>query len=184
MDYQNDIVHENGKFAAWGFPAHVKQQNAIAKTKAVLDKARKAGVKVIFTKVEFSPDYKEIAKAKAPVFAAEKQANALVKGSWGAQIADELAPLPNETVLVKSKISAFSIPQLKKELKGIHTLILAGVATNFVVEATARQAADEDFEVIILEDCCASMNQQLHEFPLKSYMGNLAKVIKSAEIEF
>jgi nicotinamidase-related amidase len=49
------------------------------------------------------------------------------------------------------------------------------------VEATARTAADLDYEVIVVEDCCASMNQEMHDFSIKAILPNMAKVISSEE---
>jgi len=181
MDYQNDIVHEKGAFAGWGIPAHVKQQNAVENTKQLLDAARKAGIRVVYVTVEYSPGYPELANAKTPM-AAGLKGGALIKGSWGAQIHDELKPLPTERIVTKSRISPFTNPALHDALKGTQTLILAGVATNFVVEATTRAAADQDYAVIIVEDCCASMNQQMHEFTLKNILPNLATISSSKEV--
>lgn len=67
-------------------------------------------------------------------------------------------------------------------MKGVDTLILTGVATNFVVEATTRTAADKDYRVIIAEDCCASMNKEMHEFTINNILPNLAIISNSKEI--
>jgi nicotinamidase-related amidase len=64
----------------------------------------------------------------------------------------------------------------------IDTLILTGVATNYVVEATARHASDDDYRLIILEDCCSSMNQEMHDFSMKNILTNLGEISNSDEI--
>ena len=184
MDLQNDIVHENGKFAGWGLAAHVKQQHALENTASVLDKARKAGVKIIYIKVEHKAGYPEITNSKIVMYQGMKQAGALLEGEWGAQIHEAVKPQAGELVLVKRRINPFTIPQLRKELEGKETLLLAGVATNFVVEECARSAAAEDYNVIVLEDCCASMNQQMHDFPIKNILPNLVTITTSKEILF
>lgn len=183
MDFQNDIVHEKGKFAAWGLAAHVQEQKALENTAAMLAKARKAGVKVIYIKVEHAPGYPEIKNSKIGMYQGMKQAQALVEGSWGAQIHEAVKPQAGETILVKRRINPFTIPALETELRGKETLLLAGVATNFVVEECARTAAAKDYEVIVLEDCCASMNQVMHEFPIKNILPNLVKVMNSKQLE-
>ncbi len=184
MDYQNDIVHENGKFAAWGLAAHVKQQQALENTAALLRNARKAGVKVIYVKVEHAQGYPEIINSKIGMYQGMKQAGALLEGEWGAQIHDVVKPQPGEPILIKRRINPFTIPQLRKELAGKETLLLAGVATNFVVEECARTAAAEDYNVVVVEDCCASMNQAMHDFPIKNILPNLVTVTTSKEITF
>ena len=50
MDFQNDIVHEKGTFAGVGLAAHVKRQKAIENTAAVLEKARRKGIKIVYIK--------------------------------------------------------------------------------------------------------------------------------------
>ena len=184
MDYQNDIVHENGKFAAWGLAAHVQQQKAIENTAAMLTKARKAGVKVLYIKVEHARGYPEIKNSKIGMYQGMKEAGALIEGEWGAQIHDAVKPLQGEKVLVKRRINPFTIPTLEAELQGMETLLLAGVATNFVLEECARTAAANDYEVIVLEDCCASLNQAMHDFPIKNILPNLVIVTNSKEVTF
>ena len=66
---------------------------------------------------------------------------------------------------------------------GIDTLLLSGVATNFVVEGTAREAADRGYNVVIVGDCCASASQETHDaalnttLPFLSTISNLDEVI-------
>jgi len=184
LDLENDILDEEGKLAAFGIAAHAKQNKVIANTKKLLEKARAEGVKVIYVKVEYSEDYKEIATSKAPIQLGIPQTNALIKETEGTKINQELTPLPEEVVISKSRISPFTSPEFEKSLEGIETLILTGVATNFVIEATARTASDLDYEVIIPRDCCASMNQDMHDFSINNILPNLGKVTSSEEITF
>lgn len=184
MDFQNDIVHEKGTFAAWGFAEHVQKQRALENTAALLTKARKAGVKVIYIKVEHALGYPEIKNSKIGMYQGMKQAQALLEGTWGAQIHDAVKPQPEETVLVKRRINPFTIPAFETELKGKEILLLAGVATNFVVEECARTAAAKDYTVVVVEDCCASMNQMMHDFPIKNILPSLVTVTNSKEITF
>jgi len=183
MDYQNELVHENGKAAGMTY-AHVKQQNAIEHTKKALEKARNKGLKVIFVKVDYGKGYAKLKSATSPMYKQMQipAAKILLKNSWGAEIHYALKPLSGEDVIVKARISPFTNPKFKKALKGIKTLILTGVVTNYVVEATAREASDRDFSVIILEDCCASMSQEAHDFSVKMILPGLATVIKSDEL--
>jgi len=63
----------------------------------------------------------------------------------------------------------------------VHTLVLMGIATNWVVEATARHAADADYRVIVLEDCCAGVSAEAHEFAIATIFGQLGEVSSSEE---
>lgn len=64
---------------------------------------------------------------------------------------------------------------------GIRKLVLAGVATNLVVEATARHATDLGFSVTVLEDCCASFQEDLHSFAIERLFPLFSTVMKSSE---
>jgi nicotinamidase-related amidase len=164
MDFENDIVHEDGTFKDFGFAAMVKQNVVFTKTAKLLDASRRAGVKVIYVSVKFRPGYPE-RPANGGLFGAIVGANALVEGTWGADIHESVAPRDGEPVLTKRGVSAFYGSDLATILAtgGIDTLLLSGVATNFVVEGTAREATDRGYEVVIVGDCCASVSQETHD---------------------
>jgi nicotinamidase-related amidase len=58
----------------------------------------------------------------------------------------------------------------------LNTLILVGLWTNFVVEATARHAADVGYRVIIVRECCASNDEQNHEWAMTRILPMIATV--------
>lgn len=67
-------------------------------------------------------------------------------------------------------------------VRDVTDLILTGVATNFVVEGTARQAADLGYRVLIARDCCASASVEHQNFTLDHILPFLATVTTSPEI--
>jgi nicotinamidase-related amidase len=72
----------------------------------------------------------------------------------------ETEPLPGEPVVVKFRYSGFYATELELLLRemGIRTLVVAGVNTNNCVLHTSFDAHARDFGVVLLEDCCGSMN--------------------------
>ncbi len=96
-----------------------------------------------------------------------------------------MAPQEGEVVVTKKGASAFAASDLDQILRTSHigTLILSGVATNFAVEGTARQASDLGFNTIVVGDCCASMSQEAHDaalntaLPFLSAISNLEEVV-------
>lgn len=182
MDFENDMVDDNGKLAAFGIAKHVKDRNVTENTKKILTKARSSGLKIIFVKVEYEKGYPELKNSKAPMYSGINQTNALIKNTWGTDLPNGLKPLKHEIIISKSRINPFTNKNLKKELKNIRTVILTGVATNFVVESAARTAADENYEVFVVDDCCASFNQQMHEFSIKTILPNIARIIKVEDL--
>lgn len=95
-------------------------------------------------------------------------------------------PEDGDIVVRKNRVGPFlNAPQdvhaIFKE-RGIDTLILGGLATGGAVAATVVQAADLDYRLLVLEDCCADRSKETHEF-LMSFFGKRGSVIGSEEIE-
>ena len=117
------------------------------------------------------------------IFDSIKTANAMTEGSWGAESHEMVAPIENEIVVPKRRVSSFyqSDLDLVLRLAGINTIVSVGVATNMVVEATVRDAADRGFANIVIEDCCASFDAGENEFSLKNIIPKFGRVITTLE---
>ena len=183
MDFENDILHENGAFKDFGFAQMVKQNDVLGRTARLLDAARRAGVRVIYVSVKFRPGYPE-RPLNTGLWQGMAAANALVEGTWGATIHEAVTPKEGEPVVTKRGVSAFTASDLTAILDngGINTLLLAGVATNFVVEGTAREAADKGYNVVVVADCCASNSQEAHEASLNTALPFLSTISSSEEV--
>ena len=181
IDYINDIVDPGGALAEFGTPNHVIKQNAIANTKRALEHARLKKSKIVFIKVAFKPGHLELAHTKAPFYLAHVNNNWLVEGTWGTHFTPELQPNEGEIVIVKRRVNPFTNPELLRQLRGFDRLVVCGVATNFAVEETVRNAAALDFAVTVLEDCCASNNATLHEFAITNIFPKFATISSSQD---
>jgi nicotinamidase-related amidase len=183
MDFENDIVHEEGALKDFGLAQMVKENDILAKVSTMLDAARSAGVKVVYVSVKFRQGHPEVSPYTG-LFQAVVATNALVEGTWGAQIHEAVAPRDGEPVVTKRAVSAFAASDLEKLLNasGISTLLLCGVATNFVVEGTAREAADRGYNVVVVGDCCSSMSQEAHDAALNTVLPFLATITTLDEV--
>lgn len=183
MDLENDLIHEEGAFKDFGFAQMVKDNDVLGKTNSLLAAARQAQVKVIYVSVKFRSGHPEVSR-NTGLFQAVVDANALVEGTWGAEIHEAVKPREGEPVVTKRAVSAFAASDLEKILQasGINTLVLSGVATNFVVEGTAREAADRGYNVVVVGDCCASMSQEAHDSALTTALPFLATLTTSDEV--
>jgi len=90
-------------------------------------------------------------------------------GSEASQIIDELAPSPGEIVVTKTTDSALTGTNLRLVLAnmGIRNVIVTGIYTDQCVSSTVRSLADESFNVIVVEDCCAAGTDELHQRELE-----------------
>ena len=183
MDLENDLVHEDGAFKDFGFAKMVNDNDVLGKVNTLLAAARRAPVKVIHISVKFRPGHPEASRS-AGLFQAVVSANALVEGTWGATIHEAVSPKEGEPVVTKRAVSAFAGSDLEKLLQtaGITTLILSGVATNFVVEGTAREASDRGYNVVVVGDCCASVSQEAHDSSLTTALPFLATISTLDEV--
>lgn len=183
MDLQNDIIHEDGKGSGAGFARMVQESGLLDRTAELMTISRQAGLPVIHVVIAFRPGHPEIGRTNR-MFAGIRKGDSLVEGTWGAAIHDAVRPEPGEPVVVKRGVSAFQGTDLEAILRvrDVTDLILTGVATNFVVEGTARQAADLGYRVLIVRDCCVSASVEQHNFALDQILPMLATVTTSEEI--
>lgn len=109
----------------------------VANMKKLLSEARARGVEVIYVQHDAG------------------EGSGFTKGDWDYKIYDELAPLPGEKVFVKTVNSCFSNKDLCKYLedKGEETVIIAGLQTNYCIDASIKSAFDRDYGVIVPQGC-------------------------------
>lgn len=89
-----------------------------------------------------------------------------------------------DVLIAKRQWGAFYGTALEQQLRrhGIRTIILAGIATNFGVESTARAAHDHGYELVFAEDAMSSMSAELHQFSVENLFPIMGRVRSSAEI--
>jgi nicotinamidase-related amidase len=68
------------------------------------------------------------------------------------------------------------------QARGIDTLVLTGVSTNFAVESTARTAADAGYNVVVARDCVAGITVEASAFSLNNILPALATIVTSVEL--
>ncbi|PLP98305.1 cysteine hydrolase family protein [Cupriavidus pauculus] len=169
LDLINDIVHAQGKLAGSGTAAQAAARNLVTACNAVIAHARARQWPVIFVKVGFSEGYAEHPK-DSPVFGKARAAGALKLGGWGTAFVDGLDVQPDDAVVNKHRVSAFYGTGLEAILRARHVnrLVLTGISTNWAVEATAREAHDRDYKVVVVENACAARSEDDHRQALKN----------------
>jgi nicotinamidase-related amidase len=134
--------------------------------KRVADEARAAGATVIHAPISFADGYHEITDHPYGILAGVVDNKAFVKGTWGADIVDDLAPQADDIVIEgKRGLDTFASTNLDFILrsKGIKTVALGGFLTNCCVESTMRSAYEKGFDVVTLTDCVAATSQPEHD---------------------
>lgn len=131
-------------------------------TKAIAH-ARELKIPVIYIRVGFRKNTPEI-NMKNKGFASGKERFTSVSPDDFLIIAPALAPLENDIVVTKRRVSAFTGSDLEVILRAqaIQHIILTGVSSSGVVLSTVREAADKDYLITILSDCCADADPEVH----------------------
>jgi len=105
-------------------------------------------------------------------------------GSPGAAICDELTPQAGDVVINKHCVDPFNGTHLANVLRArdVDTLVLMGVWTNYVVEATARTGADSGYRIIVVTDGCASNAEENHQFFVNKILPTLGTAATASEV--
>ncbi len=165
IEYQNDFTSEGG--VLHGAVSEVMERTEMmAKTQDVVAAARAAGVTVMHAPITFAAGYNEISSHPYGILKGVVDGNAFVKGTWGADIVDELAPAEGDIVIEgKRGLDTFASTNLDFILrsKGIKTIALGGFLTNCCVESTMRSGYENGYQVITLSDCVAATSPEEHD---------------------
>lgn len=167
MDVQNGIV---SRFA--GAP------DALTPFQQAVDTARQADIPVIFVRVAFRAGYPEVSPRNQS-FSAIVNRGGMTSAELSTQIHESVTPRPDEPIVTKRRVSAFTGSDLEVVLRarGIDTLVLTGIATSGVVLSTLREAADKDYGIVVLSDACLDADPEVHRVLTEKLFPRQASVL-------
>jgi biuret amidohydrolase len=185
LDYQVALCEDGPHLKAPPLQAQVAERDVLATAERVLAAARAAGILVVHVRLAFDPSYR-LRTNRLPRFDPYEHNRAMLADSPEAQIVKALAPIEGEPVVDKGCVDPFVGTALREMLaaEGIDEVVLGGVATNLVVESTARHASDSGLQVTIVEDMCASFAPDLHAFAMEKVLPLFGTVTSAAELSF
>ena len=168
IDLQNDMMRPEGKIAQAGNDMS-GMYRILPRCAAFIEDVRALGVPIVHIETITLPD----GRSDSPSWLRAKGAmvrtgDFCIEGSWGAEICEEVAPLPGEPVITKHRSSAFRGTDLDLVLRamGIRTVVIIGEQTPGCIEATFRDAAYHDYYNVLVEDCVAAFDEAQHEASL------------------
>jgi nicotinamidase-related amidase len=179
IEYQNDFTTPGGALHQ-GVKAVMDSTQMLANSIEVAKQARAAGITVMHAPISFAKGYGEITSHPYGILKGVVDANAFVRGSWGAAIADVIAPVAGDIVVEgKRGLDTFASTNLDFILRsrGIQTLVVAGFLTNCCVESTARTGYERGFQVIALSDCAATVSEEAQEFTFTKNLPMFARIL-------
>jgi nicotinamidase-related amidase len=128
-----------------------------------IEVARNKNILVIYVVVGFRKGYPEVS-ATNKGFTTLRTSGRNFDTEEGTKVDARVAPQSNDIIVTKKRISAFAGSDLEVVLRanGIQHMVLTGIATSGVVLSTLREAADKDYQLTVLSDCCADADEEVH----------------------
>jgi len=184
LDMINDLVHEEGPNGNKGYGPILARRNTIANTAEALRKARAAGIKIGYVRVGFSSDYRECPPGSR-LFQGAKKAGLFKLGAWGTEVHPALKPEPSDYDIVKHRVSPFYATSLEAILgaNSVRRIYSSGVSTSGAVLSLAKEGHDRDYEIVVLEDCCAALTDEQHQAVVEQ-MQRIAVITTSKDVQF
>ncbi|MEU0545524.1 cysteine hydrolase [Nocardia sp. NPDC005978] len=164
IDMQRDFLLPGGFGASLGNDVELLR-TVIEPLARLMAAARAAGIPVIHTREGHLPDLSDCPPSKllrgSPtqrIGDPGRYGRLLVRGEYGHDIIDELAPAPGEVVIDKPGKGAFYATELSAVLtaRSIDSLLVTGVTTEVCVHTTVREANDRGYECLVVSDCVGS----------------------------
>lgn len=181
VDMQNDFCHPEGAFGKRGLNLQPAQE-MVPGLARFIDAARSLDVAIVhirsFMDEKFLPP-----SVRARNRQLGRNESICPEGGWGSEFY-EVKPAQHEMVVTKHVYSAFIGTDLQERLlaKGIESIMVTGVLTNVCCESTLRDGFMLGFYTFLVEDCCASINQEAHRATLENVRNYFGWVLKSVDL--
>ena len=162
-DMQNAFCSKKGMFDVAGMFEEEKVRRVVEANKKILDAARSTGVKVIYLRMGFRPDFSNAGGEESPNYWKEVgmvlmhenpewRGKFVTVGTWDWEIIDDLKPQEGDIVINKHRYSGFVGTELDAVLHtlNIKHVLLTGIATNVCVESTLRDSFSREYFPILV----------------------------------
>lgn len=159
VDIQNGFCHPDGSLYAPG------SESVIEPIRGLVERAREAGVTVVFTRDVHPPQQFDDAHYYDEF---ERWGEHVVEGTWEAEIVAELEVRPEDHVVVKHTYDAFYQTELEGYLNahGIKDLLICGTLANVCVLHTAGSAGLRDYRPVLVTDAVGYIEEAHREYAL------------------
>lgn len=153
--------------------------DVVARAARLADRFRTRGALVVLVRVAYAADGRDRLALRMD---ATPLSTAHVAPDFSEPVA-ELGPKPGDLVITKHQWGAFYGTELDLQLRrrGVRTLVLGGISTNFGVESTARDANERGYEQVFVEDAMAGLSPEAHDFAVKNIFPRLG-MVRSTEV--
>jgi ureidoacrylate peracid hydrolase len=186
------VIDMQNAFCKEGAPVEVPESRSIVPNiNKLAAELRKLGGDVVWIVSEFShhggrSEWENFFKHIVASEVRDRTMKYMEPGAEGTLLWHELESKEDDIYLVKNRYSCLapSASTLERVMRsrGIETLLIAGTKTNICCETTAPDAFDMDFNVVIVEDCCAALSDREHQATLESIIQQFGDVMTTNEL--
>jgi nicotinamidase-related amidase len=144
--------------------------------------ARNNNIPVIYVVVGFRKGYPEV-NPNNKSFSILKSGAMNLDTEEATKVHESIAPQSGDILITKKRVSAFAGSDLEVVLRslGVNHLVLTGIATSGVVLSTLREAADKDYILTVISDCCADRDEEVHRVLTTKIFPRQAEVVTTEE---
>jgi nicotinamidase-related amidase len=190
-DALNFIDPEHTALLVMDFQVHIVDAISAAdvllsRTADAIAVVRRHGGQIGYVRVAFEDsDFAAIPSTNKMFERVAAMGNAVHSQSPATAVHEHVAPQEGDIVVRKTRVGAFSTTDLDGELRhrGITSLILSGISTSGVVLSTVRDAADRDYQLVVLSDACADRDRDAHDFLTEKIFPRQADVVTTTQLE-
>lgn len=152
----------------------------VGTARGLADRFRAAGAPVFLVHVKWAKDGSDMPSRHVD------EGMALPEGGLPDDWSDYVDGLeqPGDIRILKRQWGAFTGTALDTLLRrrGIRTIVLGGISTNFGVESTARHGWELGYDIVLAEDACASSSGELHAMAIKLIFPRISRVVQCVDI--
>ncbi|KAL1650533.1 hypothetical protein SLS61_005999 [Didymella pomorum] len=178
IDMQHDFLSSSGYLSTLSPSTSTRFTPLVPRISTLLQACRRAHFPILHTREGHAPHLSTVSSREAhrsrisgaQIGASGPMGRFLIRGEAGHDIVPELAPLESEVVIDKPGRGAFTNTELDAVLKAkrVRNLIVCGVTADACVSSTVREASDRGYDVLVVEDCVESINDELRKWSLES----------------
>ncbi len=164
IDMQNGFVSKGGSYDLMGLNVS-KYSDVVPSLKRLIAFCRKVKIPIFYSQAvreESGIDLLTRSHRILPKSREEriKRRPICIRGSWDAEIVEDLKPNFDDHVVIKRRDSVFQDTEVEVWLRslGIDSIIFAGIDTSICVESSLRDAFNHGYDVVLISDATASNN--------------------------
>ena len=171
MDMQQGILG--------GYPGAVP---VLAKVSTAIAGARAQHIPVIYVVIGFRKGAPEVSPNNKSLSARKRGFDAINMANY-MKVHPEIVSQEGDITVIKRRVSAFTGSDLEVILRSMNVqhLVLTGIATGGVVLSTLIEAADKDFRLTVLSDCCADPDEEVHQLLITKIFSKRANILTVEE---